>query len=142
MRRLMAAALLLASASLGSRLQAQLSPVKATEVNSAMAKQSSFYCNAKALSPSQRAHHKALTEKLVANRTNIVETVNGFEFQFSRATVSINDLAEWSANESKCCPFFDFHIELEREGKLLCLRLTGPDGIKTFIRAEFGVPSM
>jgi len=36
-------------------------------------------------------------------------------------------------------PFFDFHIDVEREGKLLCLRLTGEEGIKAFIRAEFGV---
>jgi len=42
-------------------------------------------------------------------------------------------------NESKCCPFFDFHIDLENEGKLVCLRLTGEEGIKQFIRAEFNV---
>jgi len=36
-------------------------------------------------------------------------------------------------------PFFDFHIDVEREGKLLCLRLTGEEGIKAFIRAEIGV---
>src|SRR6266700_3760755 len=43
------------------------------------------------------------------------------------------------AAESKCCPFFDFHIDLEREGKLVCLRLTGEEGIKAFIRAEFKI---
>src|SRR6266404_5791229 len=41
--------------------------------------------------------------------------------------------------QSKCCPFFDFHIDLEGEGKLVCLRLTGEEGIKAFIRAEFKV---
>jgi hypothetical protein len=41
------------------------------------------------------------------------------------------------AAEGKCCPFFDFHIDLEREGRLLCLRPTGKEGIKPFIRAEF-----
>jgi hypothetical protein len=30
----------------------------------------------------------------------------------------------------------DFHIDLEREGKLLCLHLTGEEGIKPFIRLE------
>jgi hypothetical protein len=43
--------------------------------------------------------------------------------------------------ESKCCPFFDFHIDLEREGTLLCLRLTGEEGIKPFIRVEFQLPA-
>jgi hypothetical protein len=28
----------------------------------------------------------------------------------------------------------------EREGSLLCLRLTGEEGIKAFIRAEFHLP--
>jgi len=112
-----------------------------TEVNSRMVKQSSFYCNTNALSPSQRTHHKELTRRLVATRTQSVETLNGYEFWFSPSTVSLVELADWAANESKCCPFFDFHIDLEREGELLCLRLTGPEGINAFIRAEFSVPS-
>jgi hypothetical protein len=33
-------------------------------------------------------------------------------------------------------------MDLEHEGKLLCLRLTGEEGIKAFIRAEFGVEKM
>ena len=106
-----------------------------------MVKQSSFYCNTNALSPSQRTHHKELTRRLVATRTQSVETLNGYEFWFSPSTVSLVELADWAANESKCCPFFDFHIDLEREGELLCLRLTGPEGINAFIRAEFSVPS-
>jgi hypothetical protein len=101
--------------------------------------QSKFYCNIKALTPDERAHHKQLREKLTAARKEIVETEKGYEFQYSPADVSLAELAEWVGAESKCCPFFDFHIDLEREGKLLCLRLTGEEGIKAFIRAEFGV---
>jgi hypothetical protein len=99
--------------------------------------QSKFYCNSKALTPEQRARHKQLTEKLMTARKEIVETEKGYEFQYSPADVSLAELAEWVAAESKCCPFFDFHIDLEREGKLVCLRLTGEEGIKAFIRAEF-----
>jgi hypothetical protein len=96
-----------------------------------------FYCNTKALTPEERARHRQLTEKLMAARKEIVETEKGYEFQYSPAEVSLTELAEWVAAESKCCPFFDFHIDLEREGKLACLRLTGEEGIKAFIRAEF-----
>jgi hypothetical protein len=101
--------------------------------------QSKFYCNIKALTPEERARHKQLGEKLNAHRKEIVETEKGYEFQFSPADVSLAELAEWVGAESKCCPFFDFHIDVEREGKLLCLRLTGEEGIKAFIRAEVGV---
>ena len=103
--------------------------------------QNKFYCNIKALNPAEREHHKQLTDKLIAARREIVETEKGYEFQYSPSNVSIGELADWVAAEGKCCPFFDFHIDLEREGNLLCLRLTGEEGIKPFIRSEFQVPA-
>ena len=99
--------------------------------------QSKFFCNSKALNPAERAHHKQLTDKLMNVQKEVVETENGYEFQYSPADVSISELADWVAAEGKCCPFFDFHIDLEREGKVRCLRLTGPEGVKAFIRSEF-----
>jgi hypothetical protein len=101
--------------------------------------QSKFYCNIKALTAEERARHKQLGEKLTAARKEIVELPKGYEFQFSPKNITIAELAEWVSAESKCCPFFDFHIDLEGEGSLLCLRLTGEEGIKAFIRAEFAV---
>lgn len=103
--------------------------------------QNKFYCNIKALNPVERVHHKQLTDKLIAGRKEIVETEKGYEFQFSPSSVSLAELADWVVAEGKCCPFFDFHIDLEREGKLLCLRLTGEEEIKPFIRSEFQVPA-
>ena len=101
--------------------------------------QSKFYCNTKALNPTERARHKLLTDKLMAQRTSNVETEKGYEFQYSPSAVSLTELSEWVAAESKCCPFFDFHIDLENEGRLLCLRLTGDKGVKEFVRAEFAL---
>jgi hypothetical protein len=71
----------------------------------------------------------------------IVETEQGYEFQYGPSNVSPAELGDWVAAESKCCPFFDFHIDLEREGSLLCLRLSGKVGIKPFIRMEFQIPA-
>ena len=96
-----------------------------------------FYCNVKALSPNERARHKELTEKLLAARNETIETEKGYEFQYSPDKVSIAEVGEWVVAESKCCPFFDFHIDLEKQGKLDCLGLTGSDGVKAFIRSEF-----
>jgi len=120
-------------------LRAQNSAILVQPGRQVTAVQSKFYCNIKALTPAERARHKQLTEKLMAARKEIVETEKGYEFQYSPADVSLAELADWVAAESKCCPFFDFHIDLEREGKLVCLRLTGEEGIKAFIRAEFKV---
>ena len=120
-------------------LAAQSSTITVYGEKQTMTTQSKFYCNTKSLTPAERARHKQLSEKLIAERKEIVETEKGYEFQFSPKSVSVAELAEWVAAESKCCPFFDFHIDVEREGSLLCLRLTGEDGIKAFIRTEFGV---
>lgn len=102
-----------------------------------MTNQGKFACNTKALSPAERAHHKQLSEKLLAARKATVEIEKGYEFQYDPSAVSIAELADWVVAEGKCCPFLDFHIDLEQEGKLACLRLTGPEGTKAFIRSEF-----
>src|SRR5258708_1139482 len=99
--------------------------------------QSKVNDNLKGPTAQQRARHKQVREKLMGWKKEIGGREKGYEFQFRPGGVSVAELAEWVVAESKCCPFFDFHIDLEREGKLLCLRLTGEEGIKAFIRAEF-----
>jgi len=120
-----------------SQLQAQASP--AAENKAAQATTTGFYCNTRALEPAERASHRQLSEKLMAARKQIVETERGYEFQFGPSDVSLDELARWVKAEAKCCPFFDFHIDLEEKGQLLCLRLTGEPGIKAFIRSEFEI---
>jgi hypothetical protein len=111
-------------------------PVEDKEADTAA---SGFYCNTRALSPVERVSHMYLSAKLISARKKTVETETGYEFQFSPADVSLDELARWVRNEARCCPFFDFHIDLEEKGSLLCLRLTGQAGIKAFIRSEFQV---
>lgn len=101
--------------------------------------QGKFYCNTRALTAAERARHKQMTDKLMSVRKEVVETEKGYEFQYNPSDISLLELADWVVAEGKCCPFFDFHIDLEREGRLLCLRLTGDEGIKGFIRSEFPV---
>jgi hypothetical protein len=138
----LAVAGLAALLSSGALMQASSQETKTKEKEKqVLTTQSKFYCNIKALNPAEREHHKQLTDKLIAARREIVETEKGYEFQYSPSNVSIGELADWVAAEGKCCPFFDFHIDLEREGNLLCLRLTGEEGIKPFIRSEFQVPA-
>jgi hypothetical protein len=134
------ATLALLMAGSGATAPAEQNPTAAAKTEKQVeTRQSKFYCNSKALTPGERMHHKQLSEKLMAARKGIVETPKGYEFQFSPKSVALAELADWVSAESKCCPFFDFHIDLEEEGSLLCLRLTGEEGIKAFIQAEFNV---
>jgi hypothetical protein len=101
-----------------------------------------FFCNMKALNTEERARHSKLTEKLMASRKKTAETETGYEFQFDTAEVSLAELTDFVAAESRCCPFFDFRIAVEREGRLLKLGLTGVEGAKAFMRAEFHLAEM
>jgi hypothetical protein len=134
----MALCLLLAVSGTG-HVHAQSTLAATSTEKKTMTTESKFYCNTKALNPTERARHKQLTDKLVAERKQIVETDKGYEFQYNPSSVSIAELAGWVMAESKCCPFFDFHIDLESEGRLVCLRLTGQEGVKPFLRSEFNV---
>ncbi|HTQ97123.1 MAG TPA: hypothetical protein VMH89_09960 [Candidatus Acidoferrum sp.] len=100
-----------------------------------------FYCNIGAFTPAERARHKQLTDKLLANAKQIVELENGYDFQLNASLISLPELAEWLAHESKCCPFFDFQVDYKNEGSRLSVKLTGAEGIKPFIRAEFHLPT-
>jgi len=104
-----------------------------------MSVQTGFYCNIKALSPAERQRQKELGQELRAASVETKELPDGYAFQLRSETAPLADLAEWISNERKCCPFFDFDIALERDGGPLWLKLRGNEGVKAFIRSEFGL---
>ncbi|MGB9070307.1 MAG: hypothetical protein WCC21_17195 [Candidatus Acidiferrales bacterium] len=132
-----AAAILLTTVGGAKPAQAQNAPAPATGDQSTPR---GFSCNAAALNPPERVFHQHLTERLLASRNAVVELPKGYEFQFSPDDISVGDVTQWVVAEEKCCPFFNFHIDLEKQGTLVCLGLTGAEGIKQFIRSEFRVP--
>jgi len=105
----------------------------------AMSLQTGFYCNIKALSPAERQRQKELGQVLRAANLETKELADGYAFRLRSEVASLADLAEWVTNERKCCPFFDFDIGLERDGGPLWLKLRGNEGVKAFIRNEFGL---
>lgn len=99
-----------------------------------------FYCNMKAFTPAERARHEQLSKKLREALLEIKELSNGFAFRLQNEAVSLPELAEWVSGERKCCPFFGFEIDIQQGGGPLWLELRGKDGVKQFIRSEFGLP--
>jgi hypothetical protein len=113
--------------------------VRAAVKQQATVEASSFYCNLKALSVKERARHMLLTLEIERARVETIELANGFAFRFQDGAVSLANLAEWVSAERKCCPFFDFEIELQGNNGPLWLKLRGKDGVKTFMQSEFGL---
>jgi hypothetical protein len=91
-----------------------------------------------ALSSEQRARHHELAALLQSSLEAIRELADGYEFEFLWSRDSYKASAEITSLEHACCPFFDIGIRIESESNKLCWRLTGREGIKPFIRAEFG----
>lgn len=93
-------------------------------------------CNLKVLNKEQRTRHQAVTERLLehAKRQDLPD---GHLFTIDRAHISAAELAEWVADESRCCPAVDFHVELPAFGSLT-LRIDGGADVKQFIAAELG----
>jgi hypothetical protein len=90
------------------------------------------------LSPEQRKRHfDELGVALLSLKKSTHELADGFEFEFPADAAVYQLLAEWVGGERLCCPFFDIDLRVEKEGGSLRLRLTGREGIKEFIKADF-----
>ncbi len=101
-------------------------------------KESPFACDMNAIRPDQREAHLATIEKLFRSVESVREVANGYSFQLPNQSDVLLQVAEFISLERLCCPFFDFGLEVEREGGAVWLSLTGREGVKPFIIAEIG----
>jgi hypothetical protein len=91
-----------------------------------------------ALSGEQRTLHHELAALLQSLLAAVRELPDGYEFEFAWSPETYDVLTGITPLEHACCPFFDIAIRIESESNKLHWRLTGQEGIKPFIRAEFG----
>jgi hypothetical protein len=96
-------------------------------------------CNLGALTAAERHEHTALTGKLFAAVTKRSDIRGGYAFQLDRKRVSVAEVGQWVALEKRCCPFFDFRFQFDRNGGPMTLSLSGRDGVRKFIVAELGL---
>ena len=97
-----------------------------------------FACNMSALSAEQRAQHTHLAALLSKALVGVRELPNGYEFDFPFDASTYQALVQITPLEHACCPFFAIAIRLgEDERQRLLWQLTGSEGVKQFIRAEF-----
>jgi len=98
-----------------------------------------FACDMKALTKTDREAYQKLSRTLFAAVQEKRELPNGYSFRLPPGTLLT--VAKWVEFERKCCPFFTFDVEVARDNGPLWLRVTGADGVKAFIRAEFQLDS-
>lgn len=101
--------------------------------------ESPFVCNMAGLNAEQRKRYLVLIKKLKSGAQEVRELADGYSIRFSSESSVVQELAEFIVYERLCCPFFDFELVVEREGGPAWLRLRGREGVKEFIRLEFGI---
>jgi hypothetical protein len=136
---LFAAVALIATAANSGGLFYSVNRAQLAATNQSTAEPIGFYCNLKAFTPAERARHSQLSHDINQLKVETVELANGFAFRFQDASISLTELAEWVSAERKCCPFFDFEIELQGNNGPLWLKLRGKEGVKAFMRSEFHI---
>jgi len=100
---------------------------------------SEFFCDMTALSAPERARHQELAKLLRPAVLETKELADGYAARLPADLSIVLSLAEFVVLERRCCPFFTLALELDRDDGPLWLRITGGEGIKPFIRAEFGI---
>ncbi|MBE7470858.1 MAG: hypothetical protein DPW09_45065 [Anaerolineae bacterium] len=101
--------------------------------------ESPLFCDLSALDTAQRERHQANTRQLFGSVQQIEELLDGYAFTWPAEAGTILHAAEFITLERLCCPFFDFALEIKGKGGPLRLKLTGREGVKQFIQAEFGL---
>ena len=94
-------------------------------------------CNLAAFNAKQSKRHQILAQRLFESVKDIQELPNGFAFRLPMESSLCIGVAEFITLERLCCPFLNFVLEVEPEEGPLWLKLTGPDGVKQFLQAEF-----
>jgi hypothetical protein len=91
-----------------------------------------------ALPADEREAHHALIRQLMTELVGeIRELPDGLAFRFPSGEYEV--VCRFVSRERLCCPFLTFSLEVSPERGPLWLRLTGPAGVKAFLRAELGL---
>jgi hypothetical protein len=102
-------------------------------------KPQAFACSLTALTAEQRKRHAELRKTLGESVKEIQELPDGYAFRLPDDGKTILSAAEFISYEKLCCPFFKFNLEIESDGKPVWLKLTGREGVKQFLKTEFGL---
>jgi hypothetical protein len=104
------------------------------------ATESPIMCKLNVLTSAERAAHAATTKKLAAAVVKVEDVEGGYRIHLTNA-LAPGELLQWVDAERRCCPFLDFEVRLARENGARWLQMTGREGVKEFLAAEFRLAS-
>lgn len=84
-----------------------------------------------------RPRYNDLTKRLRLAIRNRSENSLWLHFQTGRQVLSLPQVADWISMERPCCPFLAFQLSASGNESDCVLALTGPEGVKALLKAEF-----
>jgi hypothetical protein len=83
------------------------------------------------------AAHMAEGRRLLVLSLERGELPDGWALRLPNDDETLLSSARWIVDERRCCPFFTFGLRSEPGAEGLWIQITGPDGAKDVLNAEF-----
>ncbi len=89
------------------------------------------------LTPLQRQRHSVVRQHIIASIRDTQELPDGFALRLPGDVRTMIKAAEFITRERLCSPFLSFALQVEGAKGPVWLKLTGGEGVKQFLLAEF-----
>lgn len=93
-------------------------------------------CNLKALTVGQRKQLGQVGEHVISAITTSQELNDGYAFRVDPARASLIDVAWWLDLWRRCCPFYEFQVNVHAADGTVWLSVKGRPGVKEYILVD------
>ena len=93
-------------------------------------------CNLKSLTSHQRKQLGQAGDHVISAITASRELADGYAFRVDPAKASLTDVAQWLELWRRCCPFYEFQIDMHAADGSLWLSVKGRPGVKEYIPVD------
>lgn len=93
-------------------------------------------CDLSAFTDTQRDQHMADSQKLFSKVYEVQELSDGYALRLPDEEGILSLIADFINDDSLCCPFFRFTMEVEPYRRGIWLKLGGSEEVKQFVAAE------
>jgi hypothetical protein len=94
-------------------------------------------CDLAALSPAERDQQADTFERLRQAVLEIAELPDGYVLRLPTAGDTLHLIADFISFERRCCPFFEFNLQVTPDAGPIWLRLTGRPEVKAILSGAF-----
>ena len=90
----------------------------------------------KLTSKEMQERKQTVIDKLKSEMIEKKELETGYAYKFNDNDSTIDELVSFIKTERECCDFFTFNLSVGNEKNFVWLELTGPKGVKDFLKDE------